>query len=52
MNNISAVKTSILSNLINFKQQKAIEPSGKNGEQRHYDLLITYRLQIGGIGRA
>jgi len=48
----SAVETSILSHLNNFKQQKPLKPSGENGQQRHYDLLITYRLQIGRVAKS
>ena len=51
MNTVSAVEISVLSNLINFKRRRQGRPSGEHGQQRHYDPLFTYRLQIGGIAR-
>ena len=51
MNPVSAVEISILSNLINFKRRRQGWPSREHGQQRHYDPLFTYRLQIGGIAR-
>jgi hypothetical protein len=52
VDSFSVVETSILSNLRSFKQQKRIEPSGENGQRRHYDLLIAYRLQIGWVAKS
>jgi hypothetical protein len=52
VNTISAVEISVLSNLNNFKRRRQRRPSGEHGQQRHYDPLFTYRLQIGGIARS
>jgi hypothetical protein len=46
------VEISILSHLSSLKQQTPIEPSGENGQQRHYDLLIADKLHIGGVGKS
>ncbi|HSZ03344.1 MAG TPA: STAS domain-containing protein [Terriglobales bacterium] len=51
MDTLSAVEISVLSSLNNFERRRQARPSGEHGQQRHYDPLFTYRLQIGGIAR-